>query len=31
MYANKNLANAYFIMGNRLYMKSGSREIAHFI
>lgn len=24
MYVNKNLLNAYFIMGSRLYMKSGS-------
>lgn len=26
MYTNKNLANAYFIMGSRLYMKSYPRE-----
>lgn len=25
MYVNKNLANAYFVMGSRLYMKSGNK------
>lgn len=27
MYVNKNLANAYFVMGSRLYMKSWSRNL----
>lgn len=26
MYVNKNLANAYFVMGRRLYMKSGNKN-----
>lgn len=26
MYVNKSLANAYFIMGSRLYMKSGNNH-----
>ena len=26
MYVNKNLVNAYFVMGCRLYMKSGNKN-----
>ena len=29
MYANKSLANAYFIMGSTLYMKSGNNNVPH--